>query len=198
VDIEIDPQCAYFPFLRLGLARYQPHALAGLELSSIVATEFIQLLPHRTACVTVDECSDEVRTVRLAVQGASPLSGRPGGRVPYTKLYARVDEERHASMGDLDSVDGYRKALDRKASWVPLRDCKREFQEATYDEANLTWDLTLEINAKCNTRYSLYIEERECIQIDQAEKPNEDPESLDSQRVVYCDRLLLNVSARGI
>lgn len=48
-DIEIDPGEAYFPFVRLALARYQAHSLPGAHLSRIVMTDFIQLAPDRTA-----------------------------------------------------------------------------------------------------------------------------------------------------
>ncbi|GAA4818912.1 hypothetical protein [Streptomyces ziwulingensis] len=51
-DIDIDPgtadATAYFPFLRLAVARYQPFALPGQELSPVVPAEFAQLPPDRT------------------------------------------------------------------------------------------------------------------------------------------------------
>ena len=50
-DIEIDAGDAYYPFVRLALARYQPHSLPDLHLSRVVMTDFIQLVPDRTAQV---------------------------------------------------------------------------------------------------------------------------------------------------
>lgn len=50
-DIEIDAGNAYYPFVRLALARYQPHSLPDLHLSRVVMTDFIQLVPDRTAQV---------------------------------------------------------------------------------------------------------------------------------------------------
>ena len=52
-DIEIDAGDAYFPFVRLALARYQPHSVDGAHLSRVVMTDFIQLAPDRTAELTV-------------------------------------------------------------------------------------------------------------------------------------------------
>ena len=48
-DIEIDPGDTYFPFVRLALARYQPHSVADAHLSRVIMTDFIQLAPDRTA-----------------------------------------------------------------------------------------------------------------------------------------------------
>lgn len=39
IDIGVDPQASYAAMLRLGLARYQPKALSGLELSPPIALE---------------------------------------------------------------------------------------------------------------------------------------------------------------
>ena len=54
-DIQIDPGHAYKPFVRLAFARYQPHGLktdtVDLRLSTIVATEFVQLTAERSLTV---------------------------------------------------------------------------------------------------------------------------------------------------
>jgi hypothetical protein len=54
-DIEIDPGEAYFPFIRLALARYQPHSLrwqtGDVKLSRVVVADFAQLAPDRTVSV---------------------------------------------------------------------------------------------------------------------------------------------------
>lgn len=51
-DIVIDQGSAYFPFVKLSLARFQPYALGGLELSPVVLADFAQLTPQRNASVT--------------------------------------------------------------------------------------------------------------------------------------------------
>ncbi len=51
-DIHVSlPQDAYFPFVRLALARYQPHAIPGVELSRVVLADFAQITPTRAASV---------------------------------------------------------------------------------------------------------------------------------------------------
>ena len=48
-DIDIDAGTSYFPFVRLGLARYQPSSIPGTHLSRVVTPEWAQLMPDRTA-----------------------------------------------------------------------------------------------------------------------------------------------------
>jgi len=48
-DIEIEMGDSYFPFVRLALARFQPHSVDGAHLSRVVMTDFMQVAPDRTA-----------------------------------------------------------------------------------------------------------------------------------------------------
>ncbi|MGM5000118.1 hypothetical protein AB8A05_15400 [Tardiphaga sp. 538_B7_N1_4] len=59
-----DSQTSYFPFIRLGLARYQAHSTPGLELSYPVA-EWAQIPPRRTVRVELLGSHD----VLVVVQG---------------------------------------------------------------------------------------------------------------------------------
>jgi hypothetical protein len=54
-DIEIDNGDSYYPFVRLALARYQPHSLDGAHLSRVVVADFMQLAPDRTAVLEVGQ-----------------------------------------------------------------------------------------------------------------------------------------------
>jgi hypothetical protein len=51
VDVEINPCGAVYPFVRLGLVRYQPHAPRNLRVSEPVV-EWVQIMPARTATAT--------------------------------------------------------------------------------------------------------------------------------------------------
>jgi hypothetical protein len=63
---------SYFPFVRLGLARYQRYALAGQELSAIVPAVFCQLMPDISVTATPRRRGCwEVSVV--APSGASPI-----------------------------------------------------------------------------------------------------------------------------
>lgn len=66
-DVEIDAGSAYFPFVRLGLARYQPESIPGAHLSSVVVADFVQLTADRTASVVVADS-----TAKVTVSGVGP------------------------------------------------------------------------------------------------------------------------------
>jgi hypothetical protein len=73
-DVRVDAGHAYQPFVRLALARFQPHALSvqesgikrdDLHLSRVVIADFVQLAPERVATVTWTPTGTRV-TVQLA------------------------------------------------------------------------------------------------------------------------------------
>lgn len=51
-DIGVDPAATYYPFIQLGLTRYQPHAAPGLELSHPIA-RVVQAPPKRRGSVAL-------------------------------------------------------------------------------------------------------------------------------------------------
>lgn len=51
-DLQLNAGRSYFPFVRLALARYQPHSIPGQHLSKVVFPEFTQLVAQRTAGLT--------------------------------------------------------------------------------------------------------------------------------------------------
>jgi len=67
-DIEFETGEAYFPFVRLGLVRFQPKSLENCLVSAIVPTAFLQPLPDRTLTV-IPQGADAV-SVRL--RGPAP------------------------------------------------------------------------------------------------------------------------------
>jgi hypothetical protein len=66
-DVEIDAGPAYFPFVRLGLARYQPESIPGAHLSPVVVADFVQLTADRTASLVVGDGQ-----ARVTVSGTGP------------------------------------------------------------------------------------------------------------------------------
>src|SRR6185503_14910285 len=56
-DVRIETNKAYWPFVRLALARFQPMSIPGAEISQIVRADFIQLPPDRVAEITVGGAS---------------------------------------------------------------------------------------------------------------------------------------------
>lgn len=73
VDVALNPGAVSWPFLRLAVARYQPESVPGLELSSPVSTDYVQVPPERTALVSrLDE-----HEVRVVVSGPVPVRHGP-------------------------------------------------------------------------------------------------------------------------
>ena len=77
-DILIDPGTSYFPFVRLALARYQPHSLREPQhgksvgttaISRVVTADFAQLAPDRLATVTYPNGPGQ--PVALTITGTS-------------------------------------------------------------------------------------------------------------------------------
>jgi hypothetical protein len=57
-DLDIDVGAVYFPFVRLALARFQPHSVAGVHLSSVTTMDFLQVAPNRILTVASRELED--------------------------------------------------------------------------------------------------------------------------------------------
>lgn len=74
-DITFDNPLAYSPFVRMALARYQPHSLPGVELSHAVLADFVQLAPDRSAVLSIDPANP--RTALLFVGGLVPEGPQP-------------------------------------------------------------------------------------------------------------------------
>ena len=80
-DIEIDLSTiafsgvgtvlSYWPFVRLALVRYQPNSLAGVECSSVVQADFVQIAPDRIATLTFPAANE----VTINVTGVDYTSG---------------------------------------------------------------------------------------------------------------------------
>jgi hypothetical protein len=71
-DLELSTMLTYAPFVRLALARYQPHSIEGVELSRVVLADFAQLTPTRSAVLTIDP--GDTRGARLFVGGLGPTA----------------------------------------------------------------------------------------------------------------------------
>jgi hypothetical protein len=88
-DIVINPGKAYYPFVRLALARYQPNSVDGAHLSRVVLADFVQLAPDRTVTVAFDP--NNTASLNLSVSGVFPQSPPIGvGGQVTTRLEATV------------------------------------------------------------------------------------------------------------
>ena len=68
-DIELNPGAAYYPFVRLALARYQPCSVNGAHLSPVVLADFMALTPDRSVSISP---GDDASSRRVSVYGSRP------------------------------------------------------------------------------------------------------------------------------
>ena len=80
-DIRIDTGEAYWPFVRLALARFQRQSVDGAHLSKIVRTDFIQLPPERHAEISVAAAKINVK-VKGPVYIRSEVTETIGNALP--------------------------------------------------------------------------------------------------------------------
>jgi hypothetical protein len=182
VDIQISPDDnAYFPFVRLGLARYQPNAIAGCELSEIVASEFVQLTPDRSATVTVSSARGALRTVRVDIVGQESAGpAEPEGTDAHSVLVMRVDEAAGRAGRGAPRI------------WIPKADQDgREELELTYDVRSRAWRGQAQYELPAGKEYSAYLEEREGIIVDGSPHTAGDTTVRAATRVTYVDRIPL-------
>ena len=92
VDLDVDIDAAYRPFIRLALARYQEGAPAALRLSPVTLLDVVQLDPARTATVAVRKVGSYEASVTLA--GPSYQASKTGTGPGRTFLvHERLSED---------------------------------------------------------------------------------------------------------
>jgi hypothetical protein len=102
---------SYCPFIQFAVARYQPNSLHSLELSRVVHTEMVPLLPDRT--LTVDAFSEGF--IQTTLQGLGPAGPRPN-RVDVIVEQLVLPPGMQASDADLTALDP---APDGVPAWAP-------------------------------------------------------------------------------
>jgi len=160
-DIQMDMAEAYFPFIRLALARYQPESVPDAHLSRVVLADFIQLMPDRTASITFDPI--DPTSVELALNGVS-YSG-PGTTVDGPLQHSKC---KPAGSGDL--------------AWTPVT--KTPLSAHTFGGPDTLWTAHITLPAARGSRpFRLVIEEFELFTRDIAGSRQ--------SRLVYADILNL-------
>lgn len=119
-DIQINYGKAYYPFVRLALARYQPNSLktdkADCKLSRVVMAEFAQLAPHRAASLTFPDAT----TVEVTVTGPSYLGSKL--RQGFGDIYVAVERQSPGGDPDLGWVPALTEEVQLQASRTPAGD----------------------------------------------------------------------------
>jgi hypothetical protein len=105
-DIHLNVGKSYTPIVRLALARYQQHSVAGVELSRIVLADFMQIAPGRGVTVVQKKGKVTVTVSGQSYTKAAKAIPGPG----YARAFL---ERRDKSLGD-DPVLGWKQVGDAK------------------------------------------------------------------------------------
>jgi hypothetical protein len=104
VDIDIDPQLHYSAMLRLGIARYQPNALPGLELSLPMALEPFALPSRWDIRIRREGDSVSVKVMGAGYEARAPaVLGLAGADHP--DFLARLKERAHEPVIQFELAD---------------------------------------------------------------------------------------------
>jgi hypothetical protein len=142
----------YAPFVRLALARYQPHALADAKLSPVVLADFAQLTAERALTVTGDPFKS--RTLDVAVSGPGPTAPR------RTSIRVSVQQQ-DPDLGHTDL--GWETATD-----VTITETGADQQDPPAPQFVL-WNGRVTLSGEAASgegRYRLLVEEFEAYRID--------------------------------
>jgi hypothetical protein len=170
-DVTIDVGASYWPFVRLGLVRYQTSSLRTAEVSAVVQTDFAQLAPNRLATLSFPD-TDEVA---ITVTGPG-VAGLPSQQLPLS-MRAFVEGQR-PGVSDPD------------LQWEPASPDVAGGTALTPDRAgaDLVWHGTVKLPvARGSKPMRIRLQEFELIPVD-------NPGALAVQlgaRVTYLDTLLI-------
>jgi hypothetical protein len=164
-DLTVDcNEAAYAPFIRLALARYQPHALVSAKLSRVVLADFAQLTPERALMVTSDPYVPGV--MRAVVSGPSPR-----GPLPHVEHADGVGAGRPTKI--TVSVQVHDPAVNSDLAWSAAADfAVTQAARASADDADfILWSGSVRYtgnDALEAGRYRLLITEEEQYEADGA------------------------------
>jgi hypothetical protein len=174
-DIDIDAGDAYYPFIRMALARYQPKSVQDAELSRVVLAEFIQLAPGRMAWIA----RDPEQPARLAIT----VSGRGYRRNASFPCSSQVEVRIERFLGEDEGAIG----------WVPVSVEPESLADTQVLPGQTAWTGTLTLPADGpDARFRLIVEEYEYFLGDDPafSAPEGRPFGQDRERrLVYADAI---------
>jgi hypothetical protein len=105
-DIQLDVGDSYAPFVRLGLARFQPESVPNAHLSNVVRAQFAQLAPDRTASITTTTTPSSAK-FEIFVSGLTYVASSATTSIGFAALrntgqaeFEALLQKRSATMGN--------------------------------------------------------------------------------------------------
>jgi hypothetical protein len=163
-DISLDHGASYYPFVQLGLVRYQPNAVSGLELSHPV-TAYAQIPPRRTGSLKiVSEYAVEIEIRGIGFHRSEIGPSRDGLR--YESDFPVLDMRLVSAQGG-SSVSG-----NGKTTWQPLPKGSAQVdwlaEHPVQEGAELVWRKRVILpQSLSKVHYAILVEEYENMVQDQ-------------------------------
>jgi hypothetical protein len=160
-DVVMEPGRSYYPFVRLALARFQPHSVQGVHLSTLLLADFAQLAPDRWAVARRDAANHH--RYQVTVTGPAPMKSL-AWKGP-TRVFLRLEQQPRFATGDL--------------GWIPVSsgmgDVSVELQPQQ-DRGLTVWRGAIEVpKPRSKVRYRLAVSELETFNVDRPSGSSECP-----------------------
>jgi hypothetical protein len=181
-DLLIDTGDAYWPFVRLALARYQPESVPNAHLSRVVQTDFVQVPPRREAEISIAE-----PTVHVKVSGPV-YTGSEVIRTIGDHLDALGGSPGSNGLSEIDAVVELRDPGDDPANelaWKPIEATRIRFFQNPAKPGAWEGDVTLD-RPLAPGLFRLTLQEFEWFRTDDAEGAGR-TEVRVARRMVYAD-----------
>lgn len=179
-DIEFDTEQAYFPFVRLGLVRFQPNSVKGVEVSPVVLADFVQTLPDRALSVMRDP--DQPNAVNLSLSGPAPTTRwnlHNGTVLTDTNNVIAHLERRNSAIAD------------ETLGWEPLPNMEIPLTSQPGPNQTVLWSGQM-LLPEGGDRLRVVVREFETYAADnRAAVLRIDPKLIDAKRLVHLDTLEL-------
>ncbi|MGB9836443.1 MAG: hypothetical protein ACPLRX_06870 [Candidatus Saccharicenans sp.] len=178
-DLEFDPGQAYFPFIRLALARFQPNSVPGAHLSKVVVTNFAQILPERNLTVSISPAT--LKDITISLSGVSYLQGYAGGGPAEVEV----------------ALETKQLNLDEELGWEPVKDAVITLkpQRASASEVgSFIWQGTLTLPKGISPKdYRIVVREYELFDTDELDKTARTVAAVPQKykRLVYAETIKL-------
>ncbi|MEN9547979.1 MAG: hypothetical protein RIR12_570 [Bacteroidota bacterium] len=188
VDIMLNSGAAYFPFIKLALARYQKESVKkeGKDccLSPIVVTEYIQIPPPRATSLEIKGAKNNIV---VAISGSAPRPGNAKG-IFMTKVEFLIES---ITLPASDSVH-------ISTGQKPIETYSYLIQETDFNSVGFYHSHAFNLPAEyANKPYRISIKEYEILELDK-EKPNPNPAGQSfggpklGERLVFADVYEIN------
>ncbi|MCX8159589.1 MAG: hypothetical protein N3G18_01480 [Candidatus Saccharicenans sp.] len=155
-DLELDSGQAYFPFIRLALARFQPESVPGAHLSQVVVANFAQILPERNLAVTF--YPSNLREINVTLSGVSYIQGYAG-----------------SGPGEVEvALENKKLNLPDELGWEPVKEAVitlKPQRAGTTETGSFLWKGTLNLPSGLKLQdYRITVREYELFDTDEVDK----------------------------